>query len=601
MNVISEHIADFENAKEYPAQVQYCTEFVGLCRQVALTLTPPPTCLATPSPMANKSPSRVNAKSSVQAPQNLPDLSLSADHKLFLCEFDNDLRALRAKTPLGTQVRLRAFVDEKVVPRFLASKGIPNETLKDKIYQFVKNRANRQAKTAEPRASPSPGTGNSEPSDTIRAQSVRNLVARDFRDAIRKGLGATSKNIGDWNQALTDFIEGLSSDDLRAYEAMSSQSKKDWAKPLTQKSMFESQAALPGAGADALRKLLGWDNKRQYGDGLFFLSSAFRNSMNEVVVKRFIVCNVPGFMTLSGPLVTAFDTNIASEFTKLAASCLPLHPDHPDTSFVEVSLDRQVTLGTFNINELTIGQLVKIYREFVTNVWVMSDTGRAPETVPWSELENFRESPDVVEVEGLMGAITNLNPETMSSEQVIPILKAIQEGSASLFFKKNKNIDWEEGTRSTSMTRAMTPVEATTKDPVIPADDLGDGRPDRLVPAVIDSLTQDHAPLTAPENKDVPSAASLVPPPLAKQKRQRMPKAVLSPSKRRSSTRESKKPEPIVAKVKKGHEEERKKPSYTYVPRSPISEEKKNSRKRGRAASTSDETSSRPSKVKNAN
>ncbi|KAJ3566574.1 hypothetical protein NP233_g6914 [Leucocoprinus birnbaumii] len=537
--------------------------------------------LLSSSIIMSKSP-LLDAEKAIPAAQaHLLNLTLSAEHKLFLCKFNDDLRELRKNTPPKTQIRLHGFVTDKVIPKFLESQGIPGKVLEEKIYQFIKNRANRQAMPTEEGGMSEPAT-----SLDVRAQSVRDLVRRDFRDAIVKGMVTASGNIGDFNRSLSDFIAGLSADDLRAYEVKAAQSRDDWKKALTLDSMLESQAALPGMAADSLRKLLGWENCRQFGNAVFFLSAAFRNASNEIVTKRYLVCNLPEFMTRSGELVNSYDTQVAREFAKFAGLCLPMHDLTSTGSLVQVGSDGKVQLGDFNINDMSLSQLQKVLRDFLVRLWVESDGDRGQEMVPWEALEDFETHDTLIRAEGFVKVITNLNPNSMPTEHVVSVLQALQDGSASIEFLEAQESGIEQQalavtSQSSDIEEHLEPPETETMAPV----ESLSGKVGILAEAV--SVEEDSVSAT-------------------KKGRGRGAKKQKTPAtgtlERRKSSRASKPPVPIAAKVKKGDKEPQKtrlSDRFTWKAKSP-SKDNPQGKKRGRPSSTSsDVLPSPPTKVQN--
>ncbi|KAJ3568657.1 hypothetical protein NP233_g5572 [Leucocoprinus birnbaumii] len=181
------------------------------------------------------------------------------------------------------------------------------------------------------------------------AQSVRDLVGRDFRGAIVESLAGSNEGIGDWNRSLSEVIAGLSADDLHAYELKSAESKDEWKKGLSREHMF-----------------------------------------------KYLVSNSPEFMTRSTPLVAAYDMHVSPEFTKFAGMSLPMHRTATE-SFVQVGPTGNVALSNFDINDQSLAQLKEILSDFLTNVWarcrtLLTSAHRAQRGSPrwtWSQLDDY--------------------------------------------------------------------------------------------------------------------------------------------------------------------------------------------------------------------
>ncbi|KAJ3562742.1 hypothetical protein NP233_g9383 [Leucocoprinus birnbaumii] len=306
----------------------------------------------------------------------------------------------------------------------------------------------------------------------LRIPGVRDLVAEDFKETILAEARGSPENRGNdfqfltrWNKAVTRIISCMSSERLQEYKVKAAQLKLDSKKLPKREDVLRRQPLLPVKASENLSKLLGWKTNKQFGDAVFFLSVAYRDSQNALKTKKYLISNVEATSHSPIDFLDTYELHLADKLEAIADAWLPTSDPTAPLPLLTVENGVMPFIRRFDPEVVTAKELRTLLINYLVALWefLFHD-----QNIPWNKL---REHVVVSDLPAFRD-FTDFNPHSMSSTDVFSLAKAFAENPKFVVFKKPDPLS---GAGSQSTRGIETNSEPST------------GSDDALVPVISDS------------------------------------------------------------------------------------------------------------------
>ncbi|KAJ3562359.1 hypothetical protein NP233_g9624 [Leucocoprinus birnbaumii] len=270
----------------------------------------------------------------------------------------------------------------------------------------------------------------------LRIPGVRDLIVEDFKDTILAEARGSPEDRGNdfqfftrWNKAVNRVVSCMSSETLQEYKVKATQLKSDSKQPPKREDIMRRKALLPLKASDTLSKLLGWESNNQYGDAVFFLSVAYRDSHNALQTKKYLISNTEATSHSPIDFLDAYELHLEDKLETLADAWLPASDPTTPLPILTVQNGKMPFIRPFDPEVLTVKEIRTLLTNYLVALWefLFHD-----QNVPW---DKFEENVVVSELPAFRN-FTNFNPHSMSSADVVLLAKAFAENPEFVVFKK---------------------------------------------------------------------------------------------------------------------------------------------------------------------
>ncbi|KAJ3565607.1 hypothetical protein NP233_g7527 [Leucocoprinus birnbaumii] len=262
---------------------------------------------------------------------------------------------------------------------------------------------------------------------SFRVQSFRDVVVDHEKEAIQKLMSirtseqnlSRSEYMTQWNTAVSEVIENLDEESREYYRAIASAAASAHEAP-SKEEVLKLQKHLPHVAHKVLSGLLGW-KKKNYGDAVLFLSTAFRDEKDDIYIQRFFVSNIPDYQDTTYPFLRKYDSLMTEEMDKIATVLLPSEtsprPGFRNHTLICFDLSKRNPFCS-RVRSRTLFSVRFATAHFSLYTTALGHSSRIEATVPWKALESPSGRKVYLIGHAELDKIQNLNPTSMHRDDV---------------------------------------------------------------------------------------------------------------------------------------------------------------------------------------